>query len=442
MTTLQPVRGTHDLLPQQYGKFQRIVQLARAFAQIGGFEEMDVPMFEATEVFARAMGESSDVVSKEMFTFHTKGEESVTLRPEFTAGAVRAFLSGGLQQHLPLKLFMHGPAFRYERPQKGRQRQFHQVDFEWLGDASPEADVEIITLAAQFLSVLSGKDSCTLLINTLGDAQSRAAYKEALVAYLLPQRAGLSADSQRRLDVNPLRILDSKSAEDQEILKAAPSMQDYLSDSAARHFACVQSALSHLQKEGAFPQRMRVSPTLVRGLDYYTGVVFEYISEAGELGAQNTVLAGGRYDGLVAQMGGKPTPAIGFAAGIERLMLLMEEKHGEPVPRTHIVILPLEDVPSEWALLLASLLRFNIRELLDKSALKRRCTVEVYWSGSLTKRLSKAAQRGATHAIVFGGEEYQNKTFKVRDMQTRQEEVTGFEAFTDNRKIRSLFGMH
>lgn len=395
---LQPVRGTHDILPEEFERFNAVVTRARELATLYGFREMATPMFESTEVFSRSMGETSDVVSKEMFTFQTKGEESVTLRPEFTAGIVRAFLSNGMQQHLPLKLFSTGPLFRYERPQKGRQRQFHQVNYEWLGDASPEADVEVILLAGHLLYLLSGK-RCTLLLNSLGDRVSRTSYRDALVAHLTPKVSKLSEESQRRLAQNPLRILDSKDPRDKDITKDAPKVTDYLSETSKARFAAICNALNH--KNIPFFLEVRKEPSLVRGLDYYTDTVFEFISEDGDLGAQNTVLAGGRYDGLVEQMGGKSTPAIGFAAGVERLLLLMSGTW-QQVPDTKLVLMPLEEILPTDVHSLAAVLRIKLMDIVEQRKIKGQHSVEVYWQGKLGKRMEKAAKHGATHVLIIG----------------------------------------
>ena len=269
---LQPVRGTHDMVPEEYERFHAIITRARHMATLYGFEEMATPIFEPTEVFARSMGETSDVVSKEMFTFDTRGGESVTLRPEFTAGIVRAFLSNGMQQNLPLKLFSTGPVFRYERPQKGRQRQFHQINYEWLGDDSWQADVEMICVASNLLYYLMGKNGSKLLINTLGDKVSRATYRDALVSYLTPYKNDLSEDSQRRLEANPLRILDSKSEQDQKILQTAPRITSYLNDASRNRYDRVCQALWN--KDIPFMQVMEQTPSSCSrfGLLYRYGI--------------------------------------------------------------------------------------------------------------------------------------------------------------------------
>ncbi len=436
---LQPVRGTHDILPEEFEKFHNVVTFARQLATLYGFKEIATPIFEPTEVFARSMGETSDVVSKEMFSFETKGGEGVTLRPEFTAGIVRAFISNGMQQHLPLKLFSTGPLFRYERPQKGRQRQFHQVNFEWLGDDSPEADVEMILQAGHLLFSLSGGKSCTLLINTLGDKESRAKYREALVDFLEPQADLLSDDSKRRLSLNPLRILDSKDPRDAWVTEGAPKITDFLSAASKARFDKICAALKN--EDMLFFQEMRIEPSLVRGLDYYTDTVFEFVANTGELGAQNTVLAGGRYDGLVEQMGGKPTPAIGFAAGVERLLLLAKN---DPKINLHrrsikIMILPLEDIDFVHAHYFAGQLRNSIGEYLDRSESSLAVTLETLWQGKLGKRMEKAAKVGATHTIILGGDEFKSKKCAVKNMKTGVQEEMELEAIFHPQIIAKTF---
>src|SRR5437763_9796060 len=317
MPELQPVRGTQDLLPETMRRHRRVCGTAREAAALYGFAEITTPIFEFTEVFARPIGEHTDIVSKEMYTFHDRGGEEITLRPENTAGVVRAVLSNGLTQQTPLKFFYSGPMFRYERPQKGRFRQFHQIGVELLGVAQPQADIEVIALGHRILKALGLADRVTLEINTLGDPESRARYRSALVDYYAQRRAELSEDSGRRLDSNPLRILDSKDPGDIRINSGAPAFDLYLNEPSREFSGRVLSGLD------ALGIRHRVNPRLVRGLDYYTHTVFEFVTT--DLGAQGTVLAGGRYDGLVEVMGGPSMPGAGWAAGIERLALLIDE---------------------------------------------------------------------------------------------------------------------
>jgi len=432
---LQPVRGTHDILPTKLGgdfdKFSAVTQTARDLATLYGFSEMATPIFEMTEVFSRSMGETSDVVSKEMFSFETRGGESVCLRPEFTAGLARAFISGGMQQHLPLKLFSTGALFRYERPQKGRQRQFHQVNFEWLGDASWQADAEIITLAGHFLSMLT-EEKITLHINTLGDAESREKYRSALIDYLTPLAEKLSDDSKRRLSQNPLRILDSKDTSDQELLKNAPIMTDYLSAPARARFEQICAVL----RESELPifAQIKIDPALVRGLDYYTDTVFEFVANSGDMGAQNTVLAGGRYDGLIEQMGGKTTPAIGFAAGVERLSLLIS---GEDIAEKSekVVVLPFEEIPASDVFSITTMLRFGLYDIFPNLSL------EIYWEGKLSKRLEKAVKNGATHAVILSPEEMKGEVCIVKNLRARSEQKIPLEDFEEAEKLEEIFGI-
>ena len=332
MEKLQPPRGTADLLPQEMATQRYILDTARAISQRYGFAEMATPMFEFTEVFARPLGETSDVVAKETYSFTDRGGAGLTLRPEGTAGVVRALISGGLTQNLPQKFFYGGAMFRYERPQKGRMRQFHQIGVELLGVHDAVGDAEIITLGAMILAELGVAEQCVLHINTLGDAASRGAYRQALVDYLTPLRKKLSADSQRRLEANPLRILDSKDAGDRALLAEAPRLENYLNAESKAHF---DSVLKFLDAEGV---KYQINPHLVRGLDYYTHTSFEFITEA--LGAQGTVLAGGRYDGLAGMLGGADVAGVGWAAGIERLAMLTEA----PVaPSVDVMLIGLSD---------------------------------------------------------------------------------------------------
>jgi len=440
---LQPVRGTHDILPDEFEKFNAVTSMARCLATLYGFREMATPIFEATEVFSRSMGETSDVVSKEMFTFETRGGESVTLRPEFTAGMARAFISNGMQQNLPLKLFSNGPLFRYERPQKGRQRQFHQVNYEWLGDDSWMADAEIIILAGHLLYNLSGGKGCTLHINTLGDKESREKYRTALVTYLAPFADKLSEDSKRRLNENPLRILDSKDKGDREILLNAPVMTDYLSAQAKERFEKICNVLQ--ANKTSFFLEIKIDPALVRGLDYYTDTVFEFVANTGELGAQNTVLAGGRYDGLIEQMGGKTTPAVGFAAGVERLLLLMNDSCNV-TKDLKIGIFPLfeNDVKlaaTNFVADMATLLRIRLSSIKDELKTKREFSAEVIWQGKLSKRLERAAKSGFTHALIIGEDEVNKEQFLLKDMASGTQSPINNDELLQNENVKRIFGI-
>ena len=327
MTSVQAVRGTQSLLGEEADRFHAVVAAFDRVRRLYGFKRVEVPVLEHTAVFARTMGETTDVVSKEMYTFEDKGGESVTLRPEFTAGICRAYLSEGWQQHAPLKVATHGPAFRYERPQKGRFRQFHQLDAEIIGAAEPQADVELLAFADQLLKEL-GLDGVILKLNTLGDPETRAAWRDALHAHFSAHRKDLSEDSRARLDRNPLRILDSKAHSDWPIVDSAPAIDDFLSAEAADFFAAVTAGLD---AAGIAWER---APRLVRGIDYYRHTAFEFVTD--RLGAQGTVLAGGRYDGLMETLGGPHTPAVGWAAGIERLAMMI----AAPEPERPIAVVP------------------------------------------------------------------------------------------------------
>lgn len=314
--TPRPIRGTQDMLGEQQRRFQHVVDTFERVRRLYAFQRVEVPVFEQTAVFARSLGETTDVVSKEMYTFEDRGGDSVTLRPEFTAGIARAYLTEGWQQYAPLKVVTHGPLFRYERPQKGRFRQFHQLDAEVIGAAEPAADVELLVMADQLLRELAVSDGVTLQLNTLGDAETRSAWRDALVRHFEAHRGELSEESLARLDKNPMRILDSKDPRDRPIADAAPEIDDYLTSDAGTFFEVVTNGL-----EAAGVAWTR-NARLVRGLDYYRHTAFEFVTD--RLGAQGTVLGGGRYDGLIETLGGPATPAVGWAAGIERLAMLID----------------------------------------------------------------------------------------------------------------------
>jgi len=318
--TPQPVRGTQDMFGEAEERFAYVVATFERVRRLYGFKGLQLPVIEPTAVFSRSLGEATDVVSKEMYSFEDRGGDSITLRPEFTAGIARAYLTNGWQQFAPMKLSVHGPLFRYERPQKGRYRQFHQIDAEIIGAAEPAADVELLVMADQLLKELgvNANDSgaVTLQLNTLGDTPSRDAWRAALVTYFNDHKGALSEDSLSRLEKNPLRILDSKDPKDRPIADAAPVIDDYLSDEAQAFFAAVTAGLD------AAGVAWTRNAALVRGLDYYRHTAFEFVTD--RLGAQGTVLGGGRYDGLIENLGGPATPAVGWAAGIERLAMLVD----------------------------------------------------------------------------------------------------------------------
>ena len=327
----QRVRGTQDIFGEEADRFQAVVAAFEKVRRLYGFRRVEMPVFEATQVFARSIGETTDIVSKEMYSFEDRGGDSLTLRPEFTAGLCRAYISEGWQQLAPLKIATHGPVFRYERPQKGRYRQFHQLDAEILGAAEPLADVELLVLAHQLLEELGITEGVTLQLNTLGDAETREAWRAALVAHFEAHRAELSEDSLVRLVKNPMRILDSKDPRDRLAADTAPDIDQFLTAEASDFFAKVTAGLD---AAGVPWQR---NPRLVRGLDYYRHTAFEFVTD--RLGAQGAVIAGGRYDGLVEALGGPPTPAVGWAAGIERLGMLIDA----PAAQAPTVIMAVED---------------------------------------------------------------------------------------------------
>ena len=314
--TPQPVRGTQDMFGETEERFAHVVSTFERVRRLYGFKGLQLPVIEPTAVFARSLGEATDVVSKEMYSFEDRGGDSITLRPEFTAGIARAYLTNGWQQHAPMKVTTHGPLFRYERPQKGRYRQFHQIDAEIIGAAEPAADVELLVMADQLLYELGIKEGVTLELNTLGDAESRDAWRAALVVYFTDHRDVLSEDSLARLEKNPLRILDSKDPDDRGVAHAAPKIDEFLSGEAQDFFGAVTAGLD------AAGVAWTRNAKLVRGLDYYRLTAFEFSTD--RLGAQGTVLGGGRYDGLIENLGGPATPAVGWAAGIERLAMLVD----------------------------------------------------------------------------------------------------------------------
>ncbi len=375
----QPVRGTQDMLGDFADRFGHVVDIFERVRRLYGFKRVEVPVIEPTAVFARSLGETTDVVSKEMYSFADRGGDSITLRPEFTAGIARAYISNGWQQHAPLRVATHGALFRYERPQKGRYRQFHQLDAEILGSDSPLADVELLCFADQLLRELGVADGVTLQLNTLGDAASRDAWRGALVTHFAAHRDALSEDSLTRLDKNPMRILDSKDPRDRPIADAAPDIDAFLTPQAQDFFGAVTAGLD---AAGVAWQR---NSRLVRGLDYYRHTAFEFVTD--RLGAQGTVLGGGRYDGLIENLGGPPTPAVGWAAGIERLAMLLDA----PPPTQLDAVIALEDDA-----LLGDALAM-LRRLRDAGF-----SADAVTSGSPRKRFDKAAKSGALVLFSLG----------------------------------------
>lgn len=402
---LQPVRGTHDLLQADFAAHEAVIRSAQKVAATYGYGRVDTPIFEFSEVFHRAVGETSDIVSKETYTFSDRGGESLTLRPEFTAAIVRALISNKKTQELPFKCFYAGPAFRYERPQKGRMRQFHQIGAELLGVNEAAADVEMIALAAHTLRVLGLDKAVTLELNSLADSESRSHYRTALVAYLTGHADTLSEDSKTRLEKNPLRILDSKNEGDKAIVANAPVLSEHFNDASKAHFAKVKAGLDALGIAYTLNER------LVRGLDYYSHTVFEFTTD--QLGAQGTVLAGGRYDGLVKLMGGPEIAGIGFAAGVERLVALRETLQVIPEENDAVLVavVPMGEEAEATAWAIADELR------------RAHIATDIAYKGNGKKRFERANKVGATHAVVLGGDELASGTVTLKDLKTGTQET-------------------
>ena len=410
MNILQPVRGTHDLLPAAMRQHRYISDTASLIASYYGYQEIATPIFEFADLFQRTLGAVSDIVSKEMYNFTDRGGDQITLRPENTAGVARAFLSAGLMQKTPCKFFYSGPMFRYERPQKGRLRQFHQIGIELIGVAHAQGDIEIIACAARLLEVLMILPRTVLQINTLGDIESRNAYRNALIAYFSAHKAGLSEDSRLRLQRNPLRILDSKDPGDRELVAQAPLFDSYLTEAAQAHFSAVTMGLSSLDIAWEH------NPHLVRGLDYYSHTAFEFVTK--DLGAQGTVLAGGRYDGLISQMGGAETPGIGWAAGIERLAMLCSDC-GSSI--CDVALIPVGDGAQvqEMALIWAEKLR------------RVGLCVDLGFSGNLAKRLKRANRLSARFAVLLGEDELAQQMATVRDLASGFQQEVAFDRLVE-----------
>ncbi len=385
MSTPQAIRGTQDIFGAEAEAFAHVVETFERVRKLYRFRRIEMPVFEKTEVFSRSIGETTDVVSKEMYSFPDRGGENLTLRPEFTAGICRAYLTNGWQQHAPVRLATHGPLFRYERPQKGRYRQFHQLDAEIIGDDEPRADVDLLVMADQLLKELK-ISGVTLQLNTLGDADSRSRWQNSLFKYFDAHRDSLSDDSRRRLISNPLRILDSKDSVDREIVADAPVIDGFLSPEAGRFF---DEVLAGLDLAGISP---RINKRLVRGLDYYRHTAFEFVpdenSEAAyKLGSQSTVLGGGRYDGLMESLGGTPTPAVGWAAGIERLAMLVETP---PELKTAMLV-----VESEQPALL------NLGDIMLRAMRRKGMPSGIVNSGPIRKRYDRAMKTKPDYVVVL-----------------------------------------
>lgn len=398
---LQPVRGTKDLFGSDIAAFNNIIEIARKNAIFYGFDELQTPIFEFSEVFERNLGEASDIISKEVYKFKDRGDNFLTLRPEFTAGIVRAFISNGeLQQILPQKFFSYGPIFRYDRPQKGRQRQFNQINFEVLGEENLFLDVEAMLLSCAILKDLGVIDKTELQLNSLGCAKTKIDYEAALSQYFAKFEDKLSVDSKIRLQKNPLRILDSKDMGDIEICENAPKISDFYSVEARTRF---DEILKLLKKSGV---KFNVNSRLVRGLDYYTSTVFEFVMKDVD-GAQNTVLAGGRYDGLVEKMGGKKTAAIGFAAGVERLMMLAKFK---VVEAPKISVIYVDDAQKNAV--------FEIAQKLRNKGLN----ADFVYEGNFKKQMKKASQNNSRFVLIVGEDEIAKNEVTVKDFKNSSEQ--------------------
>ena len=401
---LKRVRGTEDLKEDALQKHNFVVQTAKEVAQHFCFQEISTPIFEFTEVFSRTLGVNSDIVNKEMFTFKDRNGENLTLRPEGTAGIARHFITEKLHQQLPLRFLYQGPLFRYERPQKGRLRQFHQVGVELLGEPNPRGDIECISLAWLLFKKLGLEKEVTLEINSIGEIESRNQHKEALLNYLKPLKNKLSEDSRKRLKKNPLRILDSKEKQDKEIIQSAPSIQNFLNQRSKDFFSDVLNGLDTLQ----IPWKL--NPFLVRGLDYYNHCVFEFKSNSKKLGSQNTVLAGGRYDRLVEIMadGGDRIHGVGWGAGIERICFLITK--GPSLPRP-ISLIPLGEEAEKIAVKMAWELRQEGLNVFHPRSI-----------GNLSKKMKRANQIHSKYAIIFGPEEIKNNSFSVKSLDEKTQE--------------------
>jgi len=407
MTPVQPVRGTQSLLGEDADRLAAVIAAFDRVRRLYGFKRVEVPTIEPTQVFARTIGETTDVVSKEMYSFDDRGGESITLRPEFTAGICRAYLSEGWQQHAPLKVAAHGSAFRYERPQKGRFREFHQLDAEIIGAAEAQADVEILALADQLLKEL-GIEGAVLQLNTLGDPETRSRWRDALYEHFRGHASALSEDSKARLERNPLRILDSKAHQDWPIIDSAPAIDEYLTSEAAEFFAQVTEGLS---VAGVTWER---APRLVRGLDYYRHTAFEFVTD--RLGAQGTVIAGGRYDGLIEALGGPHTPAVGWAAGIERLAMMLGAPQRE---KPDVVIVPIgERAEREAQGIVAGLRREGV-------------AADMAYRGNMKKRLGRANDAGAAYALIIGDDELDRGEAQLKNLESGEQRAVSLDLLAE-----------
>jgi histidyl-tRNA synthetase len=408
----------NDVLPEDIDRWRRVETTFWDTVARYGYREVRTPVVEPTDLFVRSIGEVTDIVEKEMYTFVDKGDKTLTLRPEGTAGAARAYLQHSVGAQSPVTKWAYlGPMFRRERPARGRYRQFWQAGVEAYGDPGPFLDAEMIDMVVSMLTTL-GVEDIEVLVNSLGSGDTRPRYLDALVAHLAPHRDALSGDSRRRLETNPLRVLDSKAPEDQAVVRDAPSILDYLDDADRAHFDDLQAALT------ALGTPFRVEPRVVRGLDYYDRTLFEVVGRGGELGAQNTLLGGGRYDGLIPQLGGPPTPGIGFAMGIERILLAMGDAEPRPALDAHLVVAAPELRAEATALL----------KLLREAGLRVDADLR---GGSVKSQFRRADKSDAAVAVVFGPDELANGTGTVKDLREgTQRELPRAELAAEIRRLR------
>ncbi|HIN82756.1 MAG TPA: histidine--tRNA ligase [Chromatiales bacterium] len=404
---IQAIRGMHDLVPEGMACWQRLESAVREIVDAYGYQEIRFPVLEKTELFKRSIGEVTDIVEKEMYTFDDRNGDSLTLRPEGTAGCVRACIENGLLHNQVQKLWYMGPMFRHERPQKGRYRQFYQIGIETFGLAGPDIDAELILMARRLWQRLGILDQLELQINSLGTSADRKTYRVALVDYLQQHREQLDDDSLRRMETNPMRVLDSKNPEVQKVVASAPSLVDYINEEARADFEGLKSTLE------ACGVAYTINPRLVRGLDYYSKTVFEWVTD--RLGAQGTVCAGGRYDGLVEQLGGKPVPAIGFAMGLERLVALLEEAGDCPQRTPDVYLVLVGDVAISQGASLAE----SLRDDLPRLKLVQHCG-----AGSFKSQFKKADRSGAGYALILGDDEVEQGTIGVKPLRGQGDQVT------------------
>ncbi len=403
---IQAIRGMNDLLPEQSSYWQYIESHLREVVAAYGYQEIRTPIVEMTELFKRSIGEVTDIVEKEMYTFEDRNGDSLTLRPEGTAACVRAAMQHGLLHNQTQRLWYMGPMFRHERPQRGRYRQFHQIGVETFGFDGPDIDAELIFMSARFLKRLGLREFVTLQINSLGSPEARKAYRETLVTYLKANSEQLDEDSLRRMETNPLRVLDSKNPDMQALIQAAPKLVDHLDEESKSHFDTLCTTLDSVGI------RYEINPCLVRGLDYYSKTVFEWVTD--KLGAQGTVCAGGRFDGLVEQLGGKPTRACGFAAGIERLVELLKEVTGEQVQhRVDIYLL----MAGEKALATGPMVAERLRDHCPSLSLVSNCS-----GGSFKAQMKRADKSGATLALILGDDEVEKGMITVKYLRADKEQ--------------------